>query len=100
MSSETTYDWQRPKRQADVRWKAQAACSGVASTPELARIFHPEPGDDVSEAMATCKRCSVRGPCLEEGLALPRDQDLGIRAGTTRRERLGLRSRARREGTL
>lgn len=71
------------------RWWDQAACRGL---PLM--LFFPTPGNDADpEALATCARCPVRLPCLEEALADP--DEVSVRGGTTREQR----GRLRRSGT-
>jgi WhiB family redox-sensing transcriptional regulator len=80
-------------------WRQDAACRDV--DPEL---FFPEPGQlpQVAKAKEVCAGCAVRGPCLENALhgPLARDDQHGIFAGTTTRDRTRLRGRpAMADGT-
>jgi WhiB family redox-sensing transcriptional regulator len=73
-------------------WRQDAACRDT--DPEL---FFPEPGKlpQVARAKEICAGCAVRGPCLDNALhgPLSRDDHHGIYAGTTARDRAGLRGR-------
>jgi WhiB family redox-sensing transcriptional regulator len=80
-------------------WRLDAACAQV--DPEL---FFPGPGQAPQAAAAkqVCAGCAVRGPCLEAALYGPQahDDHSGIFAGTTARDRVGLRGRpSSAEGT-
>jgi WhiB family redox-sensing transcriptional regulator len=80
-------------------WRQDAACRDA--DPEL---FFPDPGQlpQVAKAKEVCAGCAVRGPCLDNALhgPLARDDQHGIFAGTTARDRRRLRGRpAMAEGT-
>jgi WhiB family redox-sensing transcriptional regulator len=80
-------------------WRADAACRDA--DPEL---FFPEPGQlpQTAKAKEVCAGCAVRGPCLDTALHGPlrRDDQHGIFAGTSARDRTRLRGRpAMAEGT-
>jgi len=80
-------------------WRQDAACRDA--DPEL---FFPEPGQlpQAAKAKEVCAGCAVRGPCLDTALRGPlaRDDQHGIFAGTTARDRTRLRGRpAMAEGT-
>jgi WhiB family redox-sensing transcriptional regulator len=80
-------------------WRADAACRDA--DPEL---FFPDPGQlpQTAKAKEVCAGCAVRGPCLDTALNGPlrRDDQHGIFAGTTTRDRRLLRGRpAMAEGT-
>jgi WhiB family redox-sensing transcriptional regulator len=80
-------------------WRLDAACRD--KDPEL---FFPETGQvpQAAQAKEVCAGCAVRGPCLEAALHGPqaRDDHSGIFAGTTARDRVGLRGRpAMAQGT-
>jgi WhiB family redox-sensing transcriptional regulator len=74
-------------------WRLDAACATV--DPEL---FFPEPSQAPQAAAAkqVCAGCAVRGPCLEAAVHGPQahHDHSGIFAGTTARQRVGLRGRA------
>lgn len=78
---------------------AGAACRepGVSAT-----WFFPEPGGrgDVKRAMACCRRCPLRRPCLTYALSvearLPKSSRHGIFAGTTPNERERIAERGAR----
>jgi WhiB family redox-sensing transcriptional regulator len=76
-------------------WREDASCARPGVDPET---FYPEPGQRgrVAKARAICARCPVADPCLAEALGMPAWLDEGIRAGLTARERIPLRTRARR----
>lgn len=68
-------------------WIADAACLYVP--PDL---FFPEPGASIAPAKAICGGCSVRDRCLD--YAVNAEEALqGIWAGTTERQRRGMRAR-------
>jgi WhiB family redox-sensing transcriptional regulator len=79
-------------------WRALAACVGYS--PDL---WFPEMGKrgsarDASraEALALCRRCPVRRPCLAFALQVPAKYDtVGIFGGKTADERRALRRRGR-----
>jgi WhiB family transcriptional regulator, redox-sensing transcriptional regulator len=80
-------------------WRLDAACAEV--DPEL---FFPEPGQvpQAAAAKQVCAGCGVRGPCLDAAVHGPQahDDHSGIFAGTTARDRVGLRGRpAMAQGT-
>jgi WhiB family redox-sensing transcriptional regulator len=65
-------------------WMARAQCRG-----EDPVVFFPNLGMTGAKARAICSICPVRRPCLEHALA---DAELvGVWAGTTERERRGMR---------
>lgn len=68
-------------------WWLLAACRGRSDLP-----WYPERGDDVTEALAVCERCSVRQPCLADADAFETDRSYGIRGGLTARNRARRRS--------
>ncbi len=75
-------------------WRQEALCARPGVDPET---FFPSPGGTAAPAKRICARCPVQAPCLADALAAPADQDEhgGVRAGTTARERVRLRRRAR-----
>jgi hypothetical protein len=48
------------------------------------------------EAILVCDRCSVASDCLDDALNTPRDNDMGIRGGTTPSKRNRLRKERQR----
>jgi hypothetical protein len=71
-------------------WRSAAACTGA--DPRL--FTDPRSGtDDTDRAIATCRRCRVRQPCLAEALHQP-DDDVGIWGATTGGDRHILRPSA------
>ena len=54
--------------------------------------FFPEKGGSTRDAKAVCRRCDVRGDCLE--FALAHDERFGIWGGLSERERRMLKRRA------
>ena len=75
-------------------WKTRAACRD--EDPEL---FFPissvgAGAEQIEEARQVCRRCPVRGRCLEE--ALDRNEKSGIWGATTPEEREKLRRRRMR----
>ena len=71
-------------------WRVHAAC--VGSDP--ARFTDPRPdSDDTRLAIATCRGCPVRQPCLTEALTHPAASDVGIWGATTPARRDQLRRR-------
>jgi hypothetical protein len=73
-----------------MNWLNRAACRD--SGPG---VFYSNRSNDLEEARRTCARCPVQGPCLAEALATDGRADLGIRAGTSKRQRRDLRRQAR-----
>ena len=65
-------------------WMRQAACRGMD-----AEVFFPSTDQRVRAALAVCRRCPVRAPCLAYALGDP--ELVGIWAGTTGEERAALR---------
>lgn len=75
-------------------WRRRAQCT----RPDIpARMFFTTRGDHraVEAARKVCQSCPVQAECLEEALALPSHDDIGIKAGTSGQERR--RMRAERE---
>ena len=75
-------------------WRLQVACRNM--DPD---IFFPTRGADLAPALAVCRGCPVREPCLEYALAAPNLGDCGCGGGTSERQRRRIRSqraRARR----
>ena len=71
----------------DGDWHSEALCREMDGD-----IFFPERGRSARDARIVCARCDVKDQCLEERLAIPaHDDDGGIWAGTTARERRKLR---------
>ena len=73
---------------APMPWSIDAACRGL--DPEL---FHPA-SNDIRDAEQVCRRCDVRGECLD--YALTNRIDGGIWGGTTGRQRVKMRSERNR----
>jgi len=71
-------------------WRAQAACRGQTA------MFYPPRGQtaEYMAAVAMCRTCPVREPCLE--YALSSVEEFGVWGGTSHRERRNIR-RARRQ---
>jgi WhiB family redox-sensing transcriptional regulator len=63
-------------------WKSEAACRG-----HTALMFSTDPVD-VAIAVALCRGCPVREPCLDEALATGAE---GVWGATTEPERVALR---------
>ena len=72
----------------DTAWRDQAGCIGADP-----RIFtDPRPDtNDTRQAIAHCRRCPVRQPCLTTALTHHPDADIGIWGGTTPEARKALR---------
>jgi WhiB family redox-sensing transcriptional regulator len=66
-------------------WLRRAACRGTK-----VQMFFPS-GSVRADAVSTCRGCPVRHECLRDAIALP--DRVGIRAGTTERERRALKLR-------
>ena len=80
----------RPTRQPSEGWRDRAACAG--QDPRL--FTDPRPGTtDTEQALATCRSCPVRRPCLNEALTHPAVDDVGIWGATTAEQRALLRHR-------
>ena len=82
-------------RMPDRSWRDLALCAQV--DPEL---FFPGVGESPAPARRICASCEVAAECLENALATPGGDSVGVRAGTTPRQRRALRSsrRAQRVG--
>ena len=65
-------------------WQRRAACRG-----ESIETFVPGLGGNFTRARELCGRCPVRQECLVTALADP--ELVGMWAGTTQRERRGIR---------
>lgn len=79
-------------------WREEAACAGKPLW-----LMFPSFKEDVPEAVAVCKKCRVRGECLdaaleEEGSA-GAPYRFGIRGGLTPEEREKVYRRRLRLGT-
>jgi len=61
-------------------WREAALCA--QTDPEA---FFPEKGGSTREAKSVCRRCDVRGECLD--YALKHDERFGIWGGLSERER-------------
>jgi WhiB family redox-sensing transcriptional regulator len=68
-------------RFGDQRWRLHAACAGA--DPE---VFLPDRGASHEEPMSYCRRCPVRGECLEAALDLGQKAH-GVWGGVSGRER-------------
>jgi WhiB family transcriptional regulator, redox-sensing transcriptional regulator len=77
----------RPSASAE-SWRDDAACIGADP-----RIFtDPRPDtDDTRQAVALCRSCPVRQPCLATALAHHPDADVGIWGGMTPQGRQAIR---------
>jgi WhiB family redox-sensing transcriptional regulator len=73
---------------AGADWRRWAACARPGVDPEL---FFPAPGQQGTGAKRICSRCPVRAPCLADALAVPADDDHGVRGGMNAQERRRLR---------
>ena len=71
-------------------WRDRAACLGMEV--EWFYEMSDRPRVEVIEA---CSGCPVRGDCLMEELALPRDSSFGVRGGMSEVARSRLRARLR-----
>jgi WhiB family redox-sensing transcriptional regulator len=76
----------RPSEGGD--WRQWAACAGPGVDPEW---FFPAPGQQGTRAKRICAGCPVRPVCLAEALAIPADDDHGVRGGLNAQERHRLR---------
>jgi WhiB family transcriptional regulator, redox-sensing transcriptional regulator len=74
------------------RWQTAAAC--VGADPRLFTDPRTDT-DDTDRAIAICRRCPVRHPCLNQALDHPDDADVGIWGATTVEDRHTLRRRQR-----
>lgn len=77
------------------QWQDHAACAGLNP-----RLFFPEAGESVKEALNVCAECPVKTECLQ--YALDNGERFGIYGGTTARDRKTLRRdhpRRQRSGT-
>lgn len=74
-------------------WMARALCRKVGSPAD----WHPatEHLADVREVREVCRACPVQIPCLERVLSDPKPLT-GVWAGTTTRQRKGMRTEIRR----
>ena len=70
------------------RWRDHAACKGLDPA-----LFYPGPGEDLAPALAICRRCEVREPCLEH--ALTRGECYGIWGGESEHRRRVIRAQRR-----
>lgn len=78
----------RDHSSSDASWREQAAC--VGHDPRLFTDPRPDTSD-TARALAICRGCPVRKPCLTDALAYPADADPGIRGATTETDRQQLR---------
>ena len=67
-------------------WEAFAACKGAPIT-----LFFPEIGASTRPAKKYCAVCPVRQVCLDTAMALPVNEDHGVRGGMSARARRELR---------
>ena len=67
-------------------WMTAAACNGVDLN-----LFFPAPGQSTAEAVAYCRRCSVRTECLNYALQYPHRDLPGIWGGLSENQRNKLR---------
>jgi WhiB family redox-sensing transcriptional regulator len=72
----------------DLSWRARGACSGL--DPEL---FYPERGDvdGLAAARDVCRRCPVREPCVDLGIAELPGRVGGVYGGLSNRQLKALR---------
>lgn len=73
----------------DSDWAGQAACAGHPPR----RFTDPADHTETRAALAVCRRCPVRQPCLDTALARHPTADVGIWGGTTEPQRRYLRTR-------
>lgn len=88
-----------------MNWRDFARCRGL-DPQEASAIFHPPTlpkirrtpeqrlraeAERVAPAMRMCAQCPAIEPCLEDALADPAEQDLGIRGMTTPEDRREIR---------
>lgn len=66
--------------------KPRAACTGLADL-----FFGGRSSEFTAQAKDLCDTCPLRDACLEEAMAMPVDQQHGIRGGLTASERLELK---------
>jgi WhiB family redox-sensing transcriptional regulator len=78
-------------------WRQLAACARPGVDPE---IFFPGVREKAKarQAKQICGGCPVSEPCLANALATPPNNDAGIFAGTTPRQRAEIRRRAELSG--
>ena len=78
-------------------WRQLAACARPGVDPE---IFFPGEHETAKarQAKQICASCPVSEPCLATALATPANNDSGIFAGTTPRQRAEIRRRAELSG--
>ena len=67
-------------------WEVHAACKGAPIT-----LFFPEIGASTRPAKKYCAVCPVRQVCLDTAMALPVNEDHGVRGGMSARARRELR---------
>lgn len=70
-----------------LEWMNDALCAQVGLDE-----FFPEKGTNPHQALSVCRRCDVRGACLDYALSI--GPVTGIWGGTTERERRRLRRAA------
>lgn len=73
------HSWPRPEPED---WRRDAACQGM----NPAVFFATDPAGRRA-ALNVCADCPVRTECLEDALSGPRNDDYGIRGGTTSEQR-------------
>ena len=73
----------------DSQWARRAACAGHPPR----RFTDPADHTETRAALAVCRRCPVRQPCLDTALARHPTADVGIWGGTTEPQRRHLRTR-------
>lgn len=77
----------------DPEWRSKALCAGKPTD-----LFFVERGESMAEAKALCLVCPVRSSCLEWVLTNVRaNDDHGVWAGTSARERRAMRRTRRPE---
>jgi WhiB family transcriptional regulator, redox-sensing transcriptional regulator len=65
---------------SELEWQIGAVCRS-----EHLEIFYSSEPDEMREAVRLCRRCPVRGACLDA--AVERGEWFGVWGGTTERER-------------
>lgn len=72
-------------------WRNQAACN----SPDVDPAWFDAVGSGARpvEALRVCRNCPVRQNCLDEALARPSTDDLGVWGGTTVRNRKEIRAK-------
>ena len=69
-------------------WRALAGCAGT----DLDAFFTPDPVEGYRVALAVCRRCAVRGECLDAAMVEEADESrrYGVRGGLLASQRAGI----------